>query len=675
MRTDIPRSVLSDHFAERMQGKRLVSAVFVTFQLDPAFFELQVLPVFVDIAASHVDRVRSLQLEDALKELPGDIAVYYDAHGLVPGSGSAKLDVRRIPVRRPNGIFHPKNVFLLVEEADVEEDETPARSLLVASLSANLTRSGWWENVEVCHVEELREGDRTHLRQDFLDFLNDLRRSTGDGHDHRALEDVTEFVRGRTSPRENASSGGRLHPRFWDGRGDLVDFLERAAGQRLKGSNLEIIAPYFDDAPSSAPLLALIEAFGPTETRVYLPRNVQGEPQIRQDLFDDIRRRPGVSWGHLPNELLRYGKGNESAPRFVHAKIYRFFSEEREIVFVGSANLTQAAHQRGKNLETGFLVELPKPTAGFWMAEERAKPPVFVDKMDDESPAASGGTKLEIVFDWARTQARACWQGPERSPALRIEAGGIVVGEVSSLTPKEWTVLDAAFATELERHLVNRSLFEIHGESETAALLLVQEEGMGSKPSQLITWTTAEILRFWALLTPAQRSAALERHASDLEATDEGADLVTRARIVQEEQTFFDRFAGVFHASACLETSIRESIENGSGREARYRLFGRKYDSLGTLLECVLDKKDVDDVVAYVTLLCAKQLCDHAQRTWPEFWRAPENDPTHLRALLDRRNEVRDRLIATDPENMPAFFAWFDDHFTKRAKAREEVSA
>ena len=35
---ELPRAVLSWHLQERMKGRRLVSAVFLTFRFDPAFF-------------------------------------------------------------------------------------------------------------------------------------------------------------------------------------------------------------------------------------------------------------------------------------------------------------------------------------------------------------------------------------------------------------------------------------------------------------------------------------------------------------------------------------------------------------------------------------------------------------------------------------------------------------
>src|SRR5262249_17495413 len=155
-----------------LNGRRLRSAVFLTYQFDPGFFEQEVLPVFLDIPLSHAAVIRLVQLEDALRAIPGQVAVYYDANGLVDGGdGSAKLDVRRIPVQHRTGIFHPKNVFLLLEDEEANDEGYHPQTLIIASLSANLTRSGWWENIEVCHAEEIFEGEKTRLKDDVAGLL------------------------------------------------------------------------------------------------------------------------------------------------------------------------------------------------------------------------------------------------------------------------------------------------------------------------------------------------------------------------------------------------------------------------------------------------------------------------------------------------------------------------
>ena len=136
-------------------------------------------------------------------------------------------------------------------------------------------------------------------------------------------------------------------------------------------------------------------------------------------------------------------------------------------------------------------------------------------------------------------------------------------------------------------------------------------------------------------------------------------------------ETFFDRFAGIFLAFGCLERAVRASLtKGGSRRDAEYRLFGEKYDSLGNLLNRVVKEaaEDKGDLVEqYVMALCAKQLERELRREYPEFWGEYSSDVKKLRERIDVALSVRQRLVARDPKEMPAFLKWFDDWFLRRA--------
>ena len=292
MSTTLPSDVLSEHFRQRIRERRLVAAIFTTFQFDPGFFEQEVLPVLLDVPLSHAKPIRLLQLDDALRAVPRQVAVYYDANGIVTSdAGSPKLDVKRIPIRH-HAIFHPKNVFLLVEEPEPDDDGHHPRALLVASMSANLTRAGWWENVESCHVEELGERAHTRLRDDLMAFLDSLRTRARAEADQSALRLIREFLR-KTEQRTQRTTDDVLHTHFYSGNESLADFLGAVARDRLSSCYLEILSPYFDDAATCAPLRELVERFDPKEVRVFLPRAASGEAQCRKELYDDVRALPG----------------------------------------------------------------------------------------------------------------------------------------------------------------------------------------------------------------------------------------------------------------------------------------------------------------------------------------------------------------------------------------------
>lgn len=665
----IPHAVLSEQLEERINGRRVVAGVFLTFEFDPGFFEQEILPVLLDVPVSHARGIRLVQIEEALRACAGRVAVYYDADRLVCGdAGSARLDVERIPIRTKTGVFHPKNVLLLLEESEPNKEGQKARSLLVGAMSANLTRAGWWENVEGCHFEEIFEDEDTRLKEDLGHLLRDLRREAPQGMHHEAVNELRVFLQ-LTGQRVKRVSGDWLLPHFYSGRESIPDFLHRVAGNRIRGSYLEIISPYLDNTPNSKPLEDLIALVQPKEVRILLPRARDGKAACRPDLYDAIRRLPNVRWGRLPSSFTRRSKTEGADERFVHAKLYRFFTQKpkQEICLVGSANLTNAAHQHNGNWETGLLVEVECPRVpDFWLSLEEARPEAFQHQEETE-PAKSGGTPLMLRYHWDRNLAEAFWDAKENSPALTLKARNVELGKLGPLKPGRWHELDADWAEALAAMLKETSFVEVHGQTERPGLLLVLEEGMSHKPSVLFQLTVAEILRYWAMLTPAQRVAFLEAKAPETSAAGEGTEFLTKFKLILTGETFFDRFAGYFHSFNCLERDVREQLSAGREKEANYRLFGRKYDSLGTLLSRTMDDNALtDDVNRYVIFLCARQLCVELRRAFPDYWRSRREDVLALEKDLGRCEAVRTRLAAKSLE-MPGFLDWFEQWFLKRA--------
>ena len=89
------KRVLSDEISRVIDGCRVVAAVFTTYSFDPAFFELEILPLLFESRIrggfSHVEKVRRVQLEECLRDTT-DIEVFYDRGGLVGDAGPASLD-------------------------------------------------------------------------------------------------------------------------------------------------------------------------------------------------------------------------------------------------------------------------------------------------------------------------------------------------------------------------------------------------------------------------------------------------------------------------------------------------------------------------------------------------------------------------------------------------------
>jgi len=195
--------------------------------------------------------------------------------------------------------------------------------------------------------------------------------------------------------------------------------------------------------------------------------------------------------------------------------------------------------------------------------------------------------------------------------------------------------------------------------------VLVQEEGMAHKPSLVTDLSVEDILRYWALLTPDQRADYLAEHIPP-QPGDDGADLVTPVSNTASPDRLFSRFAHAFHAFARIEAEIVSALEHGRERDADYRLFGAKFDSLLPLLAQVKTDTTIDLVERYVISLCATQLRDQVQTRFPEYWSERADDARKLNATLDGLGSIEHDLITRNDDDMGRFVAWFRRRFLRR---------
>lgn len=192
---------------------------------------------------------------------------------------------------------------------------------------------------------------------------------------------------------------------------------------------------------------------------------------------------------------------------------------------------------------------------------------------------------------------------------------------------------------------------------------------MAHKPSLVTDLAIEDILRYWALLTPDQRADYLAEKLPALPG-DDGADLVTTVNKVTSPDRLFSRFAGIFHAFARIEAEIIDALENRRERDADYRLFGAKFDSLGPLLARVQSETGVDLIERYVIALCATQLRDQVRQRFATYWGEHADDARKLDDALDKLGGLELEIVARNDSDMTRFVAWFRRRFLRRQPAR-----
>ena len=676
----LPMAVLAERLAESISGRRIRVALFTTFNFDPGFFERDVLPSLFDQSFSQVDKVRLLQLEDALRSID-ELSVYYDRSALAQDAEPARLDYRRIDVRRATGAFHPKLILLLVDEPTEEKHENAEayRSLIVVALSANLTRAGWWENVECAHIEEIKDvgcgGGRCSFRRDLLAVLRRIEACADPTDDGAALKAVRQYLLKRTSTKMFARSisGGRFHTRLFGGEGEkgLASWLGELPLGRHEW-NLEVISPFFDPG-GAGPLPALMDAVNAREARVYLPKEPDGTALVTQKTYDAVSEC--ARWSSLPGDLLARGRGSGGehlTPRRVHAKVYRIWRRGGpDIVLTGSANLTTSGHSHGAagNLEATFLFDASNEgwPRRWWLEPIDADAERFVDDTPDEGDGLdSAPLDVSFRFDWGTGQL-SCRVGDSVNDPLEIrDIGGITLFHIDAPISGKWVRCSESADVTIGEHLRSSSFVVVH-RCESSWRVLVREENMAYRPSLLADLTADEILEYWSLLTPEQRATFIEWRIT-LGGELEGIPIAVRSKL-ESRDTLFDRFAGLYHAFGCLHRNIEAAIDEGRFRDAEARLFGAKYDSLPELLDKTLDKTLVnsaaDPVLAYVTFLSAAQLSDRVCRQHKEFYRDCSGRAGGLKTLLDKLSEVRRHLPLDEIANGQAFIEWYEDAFLK----------
>lgn len=667
MTTNAPSGVLSEQLAERIGDRVVETALFTTYNFDPGFFELNILPLlFPKQHFSEQEKVRRLQLEDNLRAIK-ELAVYFDANALAHDAETARLGYSRYDVRWPSGVFHPKLIVLLVRE----ESEKDVQAAIVCCQSANLTRAGWWENLECAHIEEVPSTQYAKevctFRSDLTALLERVKQSL-ENDKHLALDRICSFFRNdiRTDGLREAQAklgatrifGGVRNSRFpnW--------LLENT--HATTDANVEVISPYFDKHRLGA-LQQIFDVLKPRHLRVYLPRGDEGEALIDSELYHAVNDHRGIQWSDLDGKYIQR-KGGASqenlSKRFVHAKLLRIWKrDEYDLLVVGSVNCTSAAHNPKSNLEAAFLVNgTQEGLKSKWLLENNE---VTADTFETQNPAEEDGSdciaiQLQVTYDWSTKNATLFT--PDISDKLLIlkDLFGNELARIESLPRNSDFHLDDSCSDRIKSAIENSSFLQVNY-GDTSWRILIREHNFSHRPSLIAELTAQEILKYWALLTPAQRTLYLERRLID---SLEGI-ATTSSGSIAEVDSIFQTYAGIYHAFGHLQRHLTSCFEEERFREAETLLFGKKYDSLPELLDKVSesDECEFDPTEKYVTFLTAKQLRNWVYRVQPCFVQERTKMMQDMHETIERGLRTCSDTLKKANDISPRFLAWFESQF------------
>jgi hypothetical protein len=433
--------------------------------------------------------------------------------------------------------------------------------------------------------------------------------------------------------------------------------------------NLEIISPYFDNSPART-LQKVIDAVDARRVRIFLPQNPDGSAAVSEETYNAISGLDNVVWAKLPSEmLLPGGRKNicNMPPRRVHAKVYRFWQKNGlNVTLVGSTNLTRPGHSHAGagNLEAAFLCDIRDDGLDYrwWLEPLERSPNAFSEQQPNETDDCQH-VPLDISFqyDWAKESLKYRIEETATGPIHVYEPGGVQLFSLQTIKNDGWVDCGREPAKIVQNLLNSTSFLEIqHANGKWR--VLIREEGMHKKPSLLISLTPEEILMYWSLLSQEQQAYFLAEKLSK-EASWQGIGNMGPHRY-NMNNTVFDRFSGVYHAFEKLINFVSDAIAEGKERQAATRFFGAKYDSLPQLLEKTLDREDGDDVMIYITYLCAKQAYNRIAQAYPKFMNDNKTDAYALDRLLKQLPVIRDRL-SPQMDNSAVFLNWYETMFLR----------
>ena len=228
---------------------------------------------------------------------------------------------RVVPIAMQPGFrFHPKAILLSGQEKGV---------LLVGS--GNLTFGGWRENAEIwCRFDTDAELDGTGPFAAFRDYLYNLSALASLNADPES--EIGEAFDGKTRAwAENMESPSGLFRKPGNEATILSQMQAELGDQQI--NEIFVCAPYFDQTGEA---LKAIHQYFNAPVKIAVQNNQTKMTADCGKSLSDIAFFDVVDFNHT---------NSENAPRqaFIHSKWYAFKTGEAVIVFMGSANCSQAA--------------------------------------------------------------------------------------------------------------------------------------------------------------------------------------------------------------------------------------------------------------------------------------------------------------------------------------------
>ena len=666
--------VISEQLTNQINNRKVLAAAFTTFTFEPDFFELDVIPLLLEsgIPYSSDDRVKTFQVREALRESGIELEVFYDLPVFRQSAEtSPSMEYLCHGIKHNGGVFHAKNNYILVQDK-----ETNSLSLLFSAGSNNLSRTGWWENIEVQHWEEVNNQQPIAFIQQLLADIDYLLGKRSSLNKQSALDEIRDYL-------TQLSGGKDAKPVYYfglSGGNSFNRFLDEIKHQTLTTTDdwtLEIISPFFAENNENQLHTDFLKNFGVRDIVMLLPRDQENIALCEQAYYQHINKSDNINWGKWSSKITKSLGISGDLFRHIHAKIFHFYNARKAWVFVGSVNFSYKA--MNANIETGFFVKLDnvEPLLDAYPDDEqieRFQIPLELEPSDNKEKDQINLPELHISYDWVNKKLSG-HTAKENTFEININSpeGAAIV--------KSWLLTETESIYDndtkpLEELLRQGSLIVINGadaESKTPFLehkILLQQTGWSHKPIDLPNLTLEQILSIYAGMSTERRLMLLiNAQVKQLVLKNMGGEISVDEADVFTEQ-FFCEYAEIFNAFRALKTRLLTSLENKEFVQMDYYLTGAGMDSLPQLTKrsCENEQDGFNGVTSYLLLLSAKELYDDKRfRKRANVTKERKIIEKEI-VLLKAGNSIK--LEDDSARKRKEFFAWFENQFFKQYESK-----
>lgn len=674
---------ISDLVAGHIEGCIVQSAFFSTYSFEPDFFELEIMPLLMaqqdrknastyHPAFSTNDAIRWQQLERLMVERTIETSVIYDPN-VYRCERSPRLEIAYHAYAPNNACQHAKLIALVLEESQTDEtlqageQATTRLKVVFGAGSFNLTRAGWWDNIECGHFVTLSDAwAPENLCNDITTALTFYLAQVG-GKD-AALQNVIDAMKSlnKTEAEDNLQF-------YFSGKQNQVNvsFSNFISQHSKYKQQLEVVSPYFAQSGENRAIGKFIDNY--EQKRILLPIDPRDstKAKIESSVYKQLIKS-GVDWCQWWPDVDKSIQEKDVA-RELHAKVYRMSSEKGCDLFMGSVNFSFKAFEH--NIEAGFLIKEAgaSPLLG---RNVEIDPESFESVKDDihagQVDGASRLPALNLVYCW-KAQTLTVTNGSVKWPD-EIQLFNANKEILATLHASHGIICNEAHIenlARLESHFKNSALLtaiSYRGDEFYTAEILVSQLSICMRPSVLPPIQLADLLSIFRGMSKSQLLLLTERYAklSELQlAYQSGDDLA--ADLKAESTNFFSEFSEVNSAFYYLNDKLKQAQEAEDQRTLDYYLIGKQPDSLYGVFMVITGQKSVETqqsndlvepVVRYLVMLSIQDVLQRQSHSHSDLF-------VNVKAAIDAL-ESSGNLVLSDenePEYNQQFYRWFKDEF------------